>query len=385
MPCSSWALVPPVWGRNLPAGLLSSPTPGKPSLPSAGLTLQTPRKPPKCQHGRTQAPWPVLATGDTRLETPAPGLFWGSSQEGPWTPAARSPSPTGFNFKVAGDSPLRPALPRRPSRALPGGDDGGGRAPTLVLSLVVVAGLVGDAVLVGIPPHRQVVAPLAGARVAAVDDVLHGQQGGGPGPLPLDVDPVCEGSTRTWSAPAPRGLRTPGPPAPALPGTEVSVHTTGHPVPHGQGQVRLPAPRKGLLKGRWAHRSPRQECGTGQSCPLRRRPHSSPGAPSPPWCHRTDLHSSDQPHAFRNPPSICARCPFLRAPWPLLGPESCPWGHPCAAPGPPRPRRLQAAAATSPADDCTYFPGPVSHRAQLQTPSTPPDTQQGLTKYQPRK
>lgn len=77
-----------------------------------------------------------------------------------------------------------------------GGVGGGQRAvPTLVLSLVVVAGLVGDAVPVGILPHRQVVTPLAGAGVAAVDHVLHRQQCGRPRPLPLDVDPVCGDSS----------------------------------------------------------------------------------------------------------------------------------------------------------------------------------------------
>lgn len=81
--------------------------------------------------------------------------------------------------------------------------------PTLVLSLVVVAGLVGDAVPVGILPHRQVVAPLAGAGVAAVDHVLHGQQCGRPRPLPLDVDPVCgESSHMGRHRPPPPTTRT---------------------------------------------------------------------------------------------------------------------------------------------------------------------------------
>lgn len=89
----------------------------------------------------------------------------------------------------------------------------GGPGPTLVLGLVVVAGLIRDAVPVGVGPHGQVVAPLAGAGVAAVDDMLHRQQRGGPGPLPLDVDSVCKGSTQAcWHCPPshPRCHASPG-------------------------------------------------------------------------------------------------------------------------------------------------------------------------------
>lgn len=90
----------------------------------------------------------------------------------------------------------------------------GGRAvPTLVLGLVVVAGLVGDAVPVGILPHRQVVAPLTRARVATVDHVLHRQQCGRPRPLPLDVDPVCRGSSHMGRHPPPFMLFWGGGPA----------------------------------------------------------------------------------------------------------------------------------------------------------------------------
>lgn len=63
-------------------------------------------------------------------------------------------------------------------------------ARTLVLRLVVVAGFVRDAVGVGILPHPRVVTPMAGARIAAVDDVLDGEVGGRPGSFPLDVYPV---------------------------------------------------------------------------------------------------------------------------------------------------------------------------------------------------
>lgn len=83
----------------------------------------------------------------------------------------------------------------------------------MVLGLVVVAGLVGDAVTVGILPHWQVVAPLAGASLTAVDDVLHGQQGGGPHPLPFDVDPICKAVPRKVST----HLVLPAAPAAACP------------------------------------------------------------------------------------------------------------------------------------------------------------------------
>ena len=85
--------------------------------------------------------------------------------------------------------------------------------PTLVLGLVVVAGLVWDAVPVGVLPHRQVIAPLTRARVAAVDHVLHRQQCGRPRPLPLDVDPVCRGNSRMGRRPPPFLLFWGGPPA----------------------------------------------------------------------------------------------------------------------------------------------------------------------------
>lgn len=63
--------------------------------------------------------------------------------------------------------------------------------PTLVFGLVVVAGLIGDAMLMGIGPHWKVIAAFTGASVATVDDVLHRKQGGGPRAFPLDVDAVC--------------------------------------------------------------------------------------------------------------------------------------------------------------------------------------------------
>lgn len=44
---------------------------------------------------------------------------------------------------------------------------------TLVLSLVVIARLIGDPVLIGILPDASVIAPVAGAGVSTVDYVLH--------------------------------------------------------------------------------------------------------------------------------------------------------------------------------------------------------------------
>lgn len=61
---------------------------------------------------------------------------------------------------------------------------------TLVYGLVVVTGLVRDAMLVGVLPDTAVVAAVAGAGLAAVDHVLHGQVRRGPRPLPLNVDAI---------------------------------------------------------------------------------------------------------------------------------------------------------------------------------------------------
>lgn len=170
----------------------------------------------------TETPaWRVLVPGGTRLETPAPSLRPDSQQglQAPHLPAL--PAPLG-----AGGSHLYAALPTSPAPLSPCGRAG----PTLVLSLVVVAGLVRDAVLMGVPPHRQVVAPLTGARVGAVEDVLHGQQGGGPRPLSLDVDPVCKGSNRAWSA------RPPGAPTQ----DQESRRSRGLPGRSRHGYVCLP-------------------------------------------------------------------------------------------------------------------------------------------------
>ena len=68
---------------------------------------------------------------------------------------------------------------------------------TLVLRLVVVAGLVWDARLVGVAVDGELPPALARARRGTVDDVLHGEVGRGPGAVPLHVDPVGEGARRT--------------------------------------------------------------------------------------------------------------------------------------------------------------------------------------------
>ena len=46
--------------------------------------------------------------------------------------------------------------------------------------------------LVGILPHREMVASMAGSGVGAVQHMLDGQVGGRPGSPPLDVDSVLE-------------------------------------------------------------------------------------------------------------------------------------------------------------------------------------------------
>ena len=68
---------------------------------------------------------------------------------------------------------------------------------TLVLRLVVVARLVWDARLVGVAVDGELAPALARAGRGTVDDVLHGEVGGGPGAVPLHVDSVGEGAGRT--------------------------------------------------------------------------------------------------------------------------------------------------------------------------------------------
>lgn len=63
----------------------------------------------------------------------------------------------------------------------------------MILGLVVVAGLVGDAVVVRVHPDPGVVPALAGPGVSTVDDILHRQVGRGPSTFPLDVDSVWKG------------------------------------------------------------------------------------------------------------------------------------------------------------------------------------------------
>lgn len=62
----------------------------------------------------------------------------------------------------------------------------------MILGLVVVAGLVGNAVVVGVHPDPGVVPALAGPGVSTVDDILDRQVGRRPGTFPLDVDSVCK-------------------------------------------------------------------------------------------------------------------------------------------------------------------------------------------------
>lgn len=72
------------------------------------------------------------------------------------------------------------------------------RERTLVLSLVVVAGLIRYACPVCVSVDSQMIASVTGARPPAVNHVLDRQIGGRPRPSSLDVDAVWmrEGSTR---------------------------------------------------------------------------------------------------------------------------------------------------------------------------------------------
>ena len=60
----------------------------------------------------------------------------------------------------------------------------------LVFSLIVVAGLIRDAMLAGIFPHPRMVTSMTGASITTVHHILHREIGRGPGSLPLDVDAI---------------------------------------------------------------------------------------------------------------------------------------------------------------------------------------------------
>ena len=61
---------------------------------------------------------------------------------------------------------------------------------TLVFSLIVVAGLIRDAMRVGIFPNPRVVTSMTGAGITTVHHILDREIGRGPGSLPLDVDAI---------------------------------------------------------------------------------------------------------------------------------------------------------------------------------------------------
>lgn len=65
------------------------------------------------------------------------------------------------------------------------------RVLTLVNCLVVVAGLVRDAMFVCVLPHPSMVSSMTGAGVSAVDHVLDGNVSRWPRTSPLYVDTVC--------------------------------------------------------------------------------------------------------------------------------------------------------------------------------------------------
>lgn len=105
--------------------------------------------------------------------------------------------------------------------------------PTLVFGLVVVAGLIGDAMLMGIGPHWKVIAAFTGASVATVDDILHRKQGGGPRAFPLDVDAVCNSQHAGQHHPVPpssppRPYHRALPPAPSLVQASAQLWLQGH-------------------------------------------------------------------------------------------------------------------------------------------------------------
>ena len=70
------------------------------------------------------------------------------------------------------------------------------RTLTLVLCLVVVAGLIGDPMFVSVLPNAAVIPSMARASVTAVDHILDGEIGGRPRSFPLNVDAIC--SDRKW-------------------------------------------------------------------------------------------------------------------------------------------------------------------------------------------
>lgn len=66
------------------------------------------------------------------------------------------------------------------------------RRHTLILSLVVVAGLIGNAMVVGILPNTRVVSTFAGSCVSAVNHVLNREVGRRPRTFSLYVDSICK-------------------------------------------------------------------------------------------------------------------------------------------------------------------------------------------------
>jgi len=61
---------------------------------------------------------------------------------------------------------------------------------TLVFGLIVIAGLIWDAVFAGILPDAGVIPSVAGAGVSAVDHVLDREIGRRPRSFPLNVDAI---------------------------------------------------------------------------------------------------------------------------------------------------------------------------------------------------
>lgn len=66
------------------------------------------------------------------------------------------------------------------------------RHHTLILSLVVVAGLIWDAVVMGIHPNTRVVSTFTGSCLSTIDHILNRQVGRRPCPFSLYVDSICK-------------------------------------------------------------------------------------------------------------------------------------------------------------------------------------------------
>lgn len=77
----------------------------------------------------------------------------------------------------------------------------------LVLSLVVVAGLVWNPVIMGIHPNTCVVSTFTGSCISTINHILHGEIGGRPCTFSLYVDSICQGAGAAVGPAGPTVLR----------------------------------------------------------------------------------------------------------------------------------------------------------------------------------